>query len=243
MNPCRLSDTIQAAAAERRSARRKPLCGDHAELATLVRSIQRRPGLPETGPPVQLSDRVSCSAKSRIGLGRVHREIPLRQLATPGLRRPTRPVAPYHADPRRAAANCFDRLTGDPIPADRLKTYAEALADYHLHPETKFLNGEYIDRGPTVRRRVHVAGVRYIGKEANRWEEQFYLWFDPETQIEHDGGPDAVERARAVICNAAATFGQRSLARVSGVAREQLRAIASLTWPIGGGVSDFGSSK
>jgi hypothetical protein len=136
-----------------------------------------------------------------------------------------RPVAPYNSDPARAAQSCFDRLTGEPVPADRLKTYAEALADYHLHPETKFLNGEYVDRGPTVRRHIHVSGVRYIGKEANRWEEQFYLGRDPEAQIEYDGGPEATEQARVRICEGAAAFGQRRLARASGVAREQLRAI------------------
>ena len=136
-----------------------------------------------------------------------------------------RPVAPYNSDPARAAENCFDRLTAKPVPADQLKTYAEALADYHIHPETKFLNGDYIDRGPTVRRHVHLAGVRYIGKEANRWEEQFYLGLDPEAQIEYDGGPEATEQARLRICQAVATFGQRKLARASGVAREQLRAI------------------
>jgi hypothetical protein len=43
-----------------------------------------------------------------------------------------RPVAPYTPDPARAAASCFDRLTGTPICVDRLKTYAEALSDYHL---------------------------------------------------------------------------------------------------------------
>src|SRR5205814_3767192 len=53
--------------------------------------------------------------------------------------------------------------------------YAEALSDYHLHPEAKFLNGDYLDHGSTMRRDIHLAGVRYIGKEANRWEEQFYL--------------------------------------------------------------------
>jgi DNA-binding phage protein len=136
-----------------------------------------------------------------------------------------RPVAPNNSDPARAAENCFDRLTAEPVPADRLKTYAEALADYHIHPETKFLNGEYIDRGPTLRRHVRVAGVRHIGKEANRWEEQFFLGLDPEAQIEYDGGPEATEQARIRICAAAATFGQRQLARTSGLAREQLRAI------------------
>ena len=144
--------------------------------------------------------------------GREHGELP-------------RPVAPYNAAPVRAAENCFDRLTGRPVSAERLKTFAEALSDYHLHPETKFLNGDYLNRGPTLRRHVHVAGVRYIGKEANRWEEQFYLGYDPETQIEYGGGPEAVKRARAVICDAVVAFGQRPLARASGVAREQIRAI------------------
>jgi hypothetical protein len=136
-----------------------------------------------------------------------------------------RPVAPFNSDPKSAAANCFDRLTGDPVPINRLKTYSEALSDYHLHPEAKFLNGDYLDRGPTARRHVQVAGVRYIGKEANRWEEQFHLGYDPEAQIEYDGGPEAVEQMRARICEAAAAFGQRRLAKTAGVSREQLRAI------------------
>lgn len=136
-----------------------------------------------------------------------------------------RPIAPYNANPTRAATNCFDRITGAAIPADRLKTYAEALADYHLHPETKFLNGDYLDRGPTERRHIRVAGVRYIGKEANRWEEQFHLGYDPEAQIEYDEGPEAVEEVRTRIRQAAAAFGQRRLARTSGVSREQIRTI------------------
>jgi DNA-binding phage protein len=138
-----------------------------------------------------------------------------------------RPVAPYSADPTRAAKNCFDRLTGDPIPVNRLKTYAEALSDYHLHPESKFLNGDYTDRGPTFRRHVRAVGVRYIGKEANRWEQQFYLGLDPEAQIEYGCAPDAAEQALAAIRDAVISFGQRSLARTSDVAREQIRAILS----------------
>lgn len=138
-----------------------------------------------------------------------------------------RPVAPYNSLPAQAAEECFDRLTGAPVAADRLKTYAEALSDYHLHPETKFLNGDYLDRGPTARRHVHVAGVRYIGKEANRWEEQFYAGLDPKAQIEYNGGPEAIEQARARITQAVAQFGQRALSRESGVAREQVRALIS----------------
>src|SRR4051812_14706246 len=36
-----------------------------------------------------------------------------------------RPVAPFNSDPKSAGANCFDRLTGDPVPINRLKTYSE----------------------------------------------------------------------------------------------------------------------
>jgi hypothetical protein len=136
-----------------------------------------------------------------------------------------RPVAPYNSDPARAAENCFDRLTGEPVPADRLKTYAEALADYHIHQETKFLNGEYIDRGPTVRRRVRVAGVRYIGKEANRWEEQFYLGRDPEAQIEYGMDEESRDEFLARLSEAEKMYGQRNLSKTAGVAREQLRVI------------------
>jgi hypothetical protein len=44
-----------------------------------------------------------------------------------------------------------------------------------LRPEAKFEKGDYLDSGPTRRRHVQVAQINYIGKEANRWEEQFFL--------------------------------------------------------------------
>jgi hypothetical protein len=60
---------------------------------------------------------------------------------------------------------------------------------YHLHPESKFLNGDYVDRGATHRRYVHVASIRNIGKEANEWEEQVYLGFDEDEQIDYGVAP------------------------------------------------------
>jgi hypothetical protein len=87
-----------------------------------------------------------------------------------------RPVAPYDTDINRAAEKCFDRETGEPVSPDLLKTYQEALVQYPLHPETKFLNGAPYDRGPTRRRHIDVVGINCIGKEANRWEEQWHLW-------------------------------------------------------------------
>lgn len=135
------------------------------------------------------------------------------------------PVAPFHVDPCRAVQDCFDRHTGEAVHPDHLKSYAEVLARYHLHPEDKFRNGEFLDRGPTMRRHVHVAEVRYIGKEANRWEEQFYLGYDPETQIEYDMGEGGIEQLRIRISEGAAAFGHRQLAAGAGIAREALRAI------------------
>ena len=52
-----------------------------------------------------------------------------------------KPVAPFDSDPAKAADTCFDRDTGIVVPPSVLKTYKDALAQYHLRPEHKFLNG------------------------------------------------------------------------------------------------------
>ena len=51
---------------------------------------------------------------------------------------------------------------------DALKTYAEALAQFHLSTEDKFENGDFTDIGATRRRHVYVESVGMIGKEANK---------------------------------------------------------------------------
>jgi hypothetical protein len=104
-----------------------------------------------------------------------------------------RPVAPFNSCPSRTAENCFDRHTGAPVSFNRRKTYAEALSDYHLHPEPNFSTGTTPTRGPIERRHVDLAGMRRIGKEADRWEEQFYLGYDPETQIEYGTGEESAQ--------------------------------------------------
>ena len=76
-----------------------------------------------------------------------------------------KPVAPFDRNPANAAEACFDRITGIAVPAHILKTYKDALAQYHLRPEHKFQNGNYTDRGITKRRRVRPLGIRNIGKE------------------------------------------------------------------------------
>lgn len=82
-----------------------------------------------------------------------------------------KPIAPYDSDPGKAIPNVFDRITGEHAPANRLKTYAEVLCQYHLSPESKFANADYLDRGRTERRHVLATGIALIGKEANRIDQ------------------------------------------------------------------------
>jgi hypothetical protein len=82
------------------------------------------------------------------------------QDATPRRGRPrklqtARPVAAYDKDIAKAARYAFDRETGKPVPAHTLMTYKEALAQYHLRSEAKFLNAEFADRD---RRRLENIG-------------------------------------------------------------------------------------
>lgn len=84
---------------------------------------------------------------------------------------PIKPVAPFDKDYGHAIPLAFDRETGNPIVPSALATYAEALATYHLSPESKFLNGDYFDKGLTFRRHIRITSVAYIGKEARDWEE------------------------------------------------------------------------
>lgn len=124
-----------------------------------------------------------------------------------------------------AASRCFDRVTGAPVPQETLKTYRQALAQYHLHPETKFTNGDYLDAGRTERRHIEVVSIDRIGKEANRWEEQLYLGNDPEAQIVY--GNDECDRKRTIafIRDVANRVGRRALAEAAGVSVRETAAI------------------
>jgi hypothetical protein len=92
-----------------------------------------------------------------------------------------KPVALFNPDSVAAAASAFDRDTGRAVPLAQLKSYADALSDYHIHPEAKFENGDRFDTGTTRRRHVRVAAVQHIGKEANDWERQAILGFESDS--------------------------------------------------------------
>ena len=98
-----------------------------------------------------------------------------------------KPIAPCNSDPQLALRAVFDRVPGEPIAPDQLKSYAEALAQYHVSPEAKFANGRYLDRGRTER--LHVVGTSFtlIGKEANRVGDsgQAYPIATPVVEFKH----------------------------------------------------------
>jgi DNA polymerase family B len=106
---------------------------------------------------------------------------------------PIKPVAAYNADPAIAAASAFCRDSGEPITTEMLKTYAETLAQYHLHPEAKFLNGDYSNAGITKRRHIQISGIRNIGKESNDWETQAVLGFDPEATPDYGMNAESID--------------------------------------------------
>jgi hypothetical protein len=150
--------------------------------------------------------------------------------APPGIRRrcqarPIRPVAPYEKDPARAARQAFDRDTGEPILVEQLATYREALTRYHLHPEAKYAWADFLDRGVTQPRHVFARSVRHFGKEANRWEEQFYLGLDPDAQIEYGPAPEDLDRLRESMLHACRSFPHHALAAESGVSLREVSAI------------------
>jgi hypothetical protein len=140
-------------------------------------------------------------------------------------RRVLKPISPYDQDLENAAAQCIDRETGLPVPVEALKSYKEALESYHLHPETKFLNGDYLDRGITQRRHVHATAVKNIGKEANEWEAQFYLGIDEDEQIDYGIAPRSTKVFLDQLRSAITAVGQRRIARESGISRRTVERL------------------
>jgi hypothetical protein len=99
-----------------------------------------------------------------------------------------KPIAPFDRDHERAGEHAFDRESGAEVAASLLRSYADALAQYHLSPESKFLNSDYVDQGTTRRRHVKAISVLHIGKERNDWEQQAFLGLDMKQSIDYNAG-------------------------------------------------------
>ena len=146
----------------------------------------------------------------------------------PGNGEPPCVIAPYDRDLSQAATRCFDRDSGKPVPVSMLRTYNQVLARYHVCPEAKFLNADFLDAGTTQRRHVKVQAIVNIGKEANRWEEQSYVGaYEPEPEFEYGlATEDRVSELRD-IRQAADEFGQRASAKAAGISLQHLFAIVT----------------
>jgi transcriptional regulator with XRE-family HTH domain len=92
-----------------------------------------------------------------------------------------------------------------------------------LSPEFKFLNGHYLDRGPTRRRHVEVLDINHIGKETNHWEEQYFLGLDANEQIEY--GISQNDTLIKPLRRAVGKFSQRRVANKIGISRSTLAAL------------------
>jgi hypothetical protein len=143
----------------------------------------------------------------------------------PSKRLEIRPIAPFDKCNAKAVSGAFDRISGDPISSEALKTYAEALAQYHIQPESKFLNGDYWDQGTTKRRHIGAGHIVHIGKESNDWQRQAVLGLNPDSIVEYGVSPcEIAEQLRAFI----ADFGEPSAARLLGFPKARLNTIMAV---------------
>lgn len=136
-----------------------------------------------------------------------------------------KPVSPFNKNTGLAAKNCFDRETGHSVERGWLKSNIEAIAQYHLRPESKFLNGNYLNAGITKRRRIDAISTRHIGKEADQWEEQFHLGSDENAEINYGLPPKEKAEHKKRLNSSVRKFGERRIAKSVGISRAKLKSI------------------
>ncbi len=134
------------------------------------------------------------------------------------IRRQPKPIAPYNREPYKALPRIRDRVTGEPVGQEWLRTYAETLRGYHRHPETKFLQGEAMDSGQTQRRHVFVEAIEDIGKEADKWDDEEPLTADNEFTVSY--GVSTVDRQ--TILTVIQSVSKRRLARAAKVSTRSI---------------------
>lgn len=133
-----------------------------------------------------------------------------------------KPIAPFTNDPAMAAQTAFDRNSGASVPIDRLQSYTQSLAQYHLHPENKFLNGDYLAAGTTLRRHVQVTCIANIGKEANDWERQVHLGYDHGTQPTYGYCIDDIINLQSELRRLCGVFSKNKIARYGGITPKRI---------------------
>ena len=137
------------------------------------------------------------------------------------------PIAPFDRTRELAVRRAFDRLTGEPIAAADLQTYAEALAGYHLSPESKFRCGEPFDHGRTERRHIQARGFEFIGKEADRYEEAFLVDAASDLPIRYGSAQPSASELQLALAAASAKFGDAAVGRAIGLPRSAVAKLKS----------------
>ena len=83
----------------------------------------------------------------------------------------------------------------------------------------------YADRRIMRRCHIHALEIQRIGKEANRWEEQFHLGADPDAQVEYGLSPRDWEQLVTMTRKAIRQCSQRKLATAAQISRNTLSAV------------------
>jgi hypothetical protein len=135
------------------------------------------------------------------------------------------PIAPFGQDFETSLCEAFDRETSDPIARDELKSYAEALADYHIRPESKFLNARAFDRGRTERRHIIASGIVHIGKEADQLEDRVIQDINDEAEVIYGADDSSEEHLRALLCEAVKVSSVNAVAAATGISRGHLTRV------------------
>lgn len=85
-------------------------------------------------------------------------------------------LAPLHQNASDTLLCAFDRDTDRVVLAEDLRTYEDVLSGYHMHPESKFTEGNNGHIHILERRHIIAAAVDVIGKEANRMDDALNTW-------------------------------------------------------------------
>ncbi len=134
------------------------------------------------------------------------------------VKRQPKPNSPYSRDPYEMLRRIKDRVTREPVGQEWLRTYAETLRGYHRHRESKFLDGDFTDRGPTRRRHVKVKTIEDIGKEADKWDDEEPLSADNEFTVSYG----VSETDRGSMLAVIRSVSKRRLARAAKVSTRSI---------------------
>ena len=85
------------------------------------------------------------------------------------------------------------------------------------------MNGGYLDKGKTRRRHIIVQSVQLIGKEANKWEEQYHVGLDKDAQNEYGVSAEEQPQMKNTILEAIEKYGTKLISEKSGFTQRHIQ--------------------